>query len=264
MQTQVIQETLAECGWTDSRNLEQQDTSEAFAFMADKLQLPLLSLQVDLFHHGVRDDADHKVVYERLLNLAVPPDPDGKGIKLEDCLEEYFNSQVDVLRESEEAKKSTMEAGRQDSSSSLLHRHTARLITGDSQDSTVMTATPVSMTAPSFPTSGEATNGHSVTMQRIDPESPRSPTTSRPSSSRSAANEGSGNSMALLRHRSTSLIQNMLINGPGGTAKAEDSTVTEKAKGMGSKLVKGVTIPAWQFFKLIRKSPVIPMPVIFR
>jgi hypothetical protein len=203
------------------------------------------------------------VVYERLLNLAVPPDPDGKGIKLEDCLEEYFNSQVDVLRESEEAKKSILEAARQDSSSSLLHRQAARLITGESQESTVMTASPVSMAAPSLPTSGEATNGQSVTMQRIDPESPRSPTMSRPSSSRSVANEGTGNSRAPLRHRSTSLIQNMLINGPERTAKTEDSTVTQKAKGMGSKLVKAVTIPAWQFFRLIRKSSVIPMPVIF-
>jgi hypothetical protein len=107
--TKLIQDALADCGWSDARMLEQQDTSEAFAFLTETLQLPLLSLQVDLFHQGKRDEDDHKVVYERLLNLAVPPDPEGKGIKLEDCLEEYFNAKVDVHRDSEEVKKSLRE-----------------------------------------------------------------------------------------------------------------------------------------------------------
>ena len=49
-------------------------------------------MQVDLFHQGKKDADDHKVVHERLLNLAVPPDPEGKGIKLEDCLEEYLTT----------------------------------------------------------------------------------------------------------------------------------------------------------------------------
>ncbi|SPQ21628.1 419a408e-6118-47d8-84e2-0f37ae6858fa [Thermothielavioides terrestris] len=99
-----IQQALADCGWKEAALLEQQDTSEAFAFIADALQLPLLALQVDLFHQGKGDADDHKVVHERCLNLAVPPDPDGKGIKLEDCLEEYFNNKVDVLRDSVEEK----------------------------------------------------------------------------------------------------------------------------------------------------------------
>ncbi|EMR61659.1 putative ubiquitin c-terminal hydrolase family protein [Eutypa lata UCREL1] len=69
LQTQHIQDSLAACGWREAQALEQQDTSEAFAFITETLQLPLLTLKVDLFHHGKRDDADHKVVYERLLNL---------------------------------------------------------------------------------------------------------------------------------------------------------------------------------------------------
>ena len=100
-----MQDALAACGWKDAQRLEQQDTSEAFAFITETLQLPLLTLQVDLFHQGKGDADDHKVVYERLLNLAVPPDPEGKGVKLEDCLEEYFNTKVDVLRDSLEEKK---------------------------------------------------------------------------------------------------------------------------------------------------------------
>ena len=108
--TERLQEALASCGWQDARLLEQQDTSEAFAFITETLQLPLLTLQVDLFHHGKRDADDHKVVYERLLNLAVPPDPKGKGVKLEDCLEEYFNTRVDVLRDSLVENKSSSTA----------------------------------------------------------------------------------------------------------------------------------------------------------
>ncbi|CAK7265412.1 hypothetical protein SEPCBS119000_001499 [Sporothrix epigloea] len=108
--TETIQNALASCGWQDARELQQQDTSEAFAFITETLQLPLLTLQVDLFHQGERDEDDHKVVYERLLNLAVPPDPEGKGVQLEDCLEDYFNTRVDVLRDSLQDKKSTERA----------------------------------------------------------------------------------------------------------------------------------------------------------
>ena len=102
-----IQEALAACGWTEAKALEQQDTSEAFAFITETLQLPLLTLKVDLFHQGKGDDGDHKVVYERLLNLGVPPETEGKGVKLEDCLEEYFNAKVDVLRDSLDEKKTS-------------------------------------------------------------------------------------------------------------------------------------------------------------
>lgn len=108
--TERLQAALASCGWEEARLLQQQDTSEAFAFITETLQLPLLTLQVDLFHQGKRDVDDHKVVYERLLNLAVPPDPEGKGVKLEDCLEDYFNTRVDVLRDSPIEKRGSPSA----------------------------------------------------------------------------------------------------------------------------------------------------------
>lgn len=57
-QTQLIQEALAACGWADAKLLEQQDTSEAFAFITETLQLPLLTLQVDLFHQGKGDKGE--------------------------------------------------------------------------------------------------------------------------------------------------------------------------------------------------------------
>ncbi|KAK2595784.1 hypothetical protein QQS21_006547 [Conoideocrella luteorostrata] len=109
--TKFLQDTLSECGWSEANRREQQDTSEAFAFLAEQLQLPLLSLQKNVHHRGKSDKDDHKVVYERLLNLAVPPDPEGKGIKLEDCLEEYFNSKVEVERYLEEGTKDSTHEG---------------------------------------------------------------------------------------------------------------------------------------------------------
>lgn len=54
----MIQEALAACGWADAKLLEQQDTSEAFAFITETLQLPLLTLQVDLFHQGKGDKGE--------------------------------------------------------------------------------------------------------------------------------------------------------------------------------------------------------------
>lgn len=62
-QTQLIQDALAACGWKDAQLLEQQDTSEAFAFITETLQLPLLTLQVDLFHQGKGDKGKSHILF---------------------------------------------------------------------------------------------------------------------------------------------------------------------------------------------------------
>ena len=98
--TQKLQEALAESGWADAAKLRQQDASEAFNFLTDKLSLPLLTLKTDLFHSGKEDtNDDHKFVTERMLDVAIPEDiPPGETITLEMCLEEYFNNRVEVKR----------------------------------------------------------------------------------------------------------------------------------------------------------------------
>jgi hypothetical protein len=95
-----LQEALAACGWSEAAKLEQQDSSEAYSFITEALQLPLLTLRMDLYHTGTEDDPDdHKYIHERLLEVAVPdPPPDGGPVQLEECLEHYFNNQVDVRR----------------------------------------------------------------------------------------------------------------------------------------------------------------------
>jgi hypothetical protein len=242
----LIQNTLAECGWADAAELEQQDTSEAFGFLTETLQLPLLSLQVDLFHQGKKDKDDHKVVYERLLNLAVPPETEGKAMKLEDCLEEYFNARVDVLRDSEELKK-TATAERRDSMPPLVHRNTVRIVTENSPASTVMTSSPVLMT-PSHTQPPDMNGGDTITMQRIDPLERQN--SSDPQLFNDAKPESPSRPPA--RHRSTSVIQNIHLDDTLRRSITEDSVMSRRSKRKGSTVVKAVTIPAWQFFRLIR------------
>jgi hypothetical protein len=218
--TEHIQDALSSCGWHDAALVEQQDTSEAFAFITETLQLPLLTLQVDLFHHGKRDTDDHKVVYERLLNLAVPPDPEGKGIKLEDCLEEYFNTKVDVLRDSFDEKAPQPPTPRLDTAYS-------RLIAEEAGGPATPIASPVQLE-----------NGATQTTPvSVDPfEAPA--LLSRP----------------VPRHRATSIIQRVVLDATGKPTEgpgADSADRSSKPKRGGSTVVKAITIPAWQFFRLI-------------
>lgn len=79
--------SLAECGWPEAQRKEQQDASEAFTFITDKLNLPLLTLKMDL-QHGAKEalEDDHQFINERLLSIALPKDK-GEVVHLSDCLE---------------------------------------------------------------------------------------------------------------------------------------------------------------------------------
>ncbi|KAI0447535.1 cysteine proteinase [Xylaria telfairii] len=241
--TEHIQEALAECGWKEARDLEQQDTSEAFAFITETLQLPLLTLQVDLFHQGKNDDADHKVVYERLLNLAVPPDSEGKGVKLEDCLEEYFNSQVDVLREGPDDKKASdgfdqFPTPTQTSlNSPITPKSTIRIVeTEDSQASTSPEASP---------------DAQFQTIERSNQVLPQLGASEILSNTESLPSSGVSKLISRpQRSRTDSLIQRIVIDRQEQSSDTDTAGLFQRAKRKAS-VVKAVTIPAWQFFKLI-------------
>lgn len=54
-----------------------------------------------------------------------------------------------------------------------------------------------------------------------------------------------------VRHRSTSIIQRIVLDDDGKPADSDSSSLLKKAKRKGSTVVKAVTIPAWQFFRLV-------------
>ncbi|KAI0379885.1 cysteine proteinase [Hypomontagnella monticulosa] len=235
--TEHIQDALAACGWKDAQLLEQQDTSEAFAFITETLQLPLLTLQVDLFHQGKNDDADHKVVYERLLNLAVPPDNGGKGIRLEDCLEEYFNSQVDVLRDSLDEKMAgerldlKLKPQSPDASSDL--KSTIRVVSDEDQQ--------------------ESTAPEDENTPHLERRWTIAPASRFPDLQPNSEVEASGSQPAAMRpHRSRteSIIQRVVLDGQDKPSESDAASLFQRAKRTAS-VVKAVTIPAWQFFRLI-------------
>jgi hypothetical protein len=172
--TKLIQQSLAECGWADAANLRQQDASEAFTFITEKLKLPLLTLKMDI-HHGGREDAtdDHKFINERLLEVAVPSDNSGDNqlITLEDCLEDYFNNRVEVRRYLE--RRSTLSSVRSHESTppkaGAVHVETVE-VDGDSLPTTPLSPSP-SAASPSRPSKHRTA---SIIQQRFvpDPEDP--------------------------------------------------------------------------------------------
>ncbi|KAL6889670.1 ubiquitin carboxyl-terminal hydrolase domain-containing protein [Trichoderma longibrachiatum] len=303
--TKVIQDTMAECGWSDARLLEQQDTSEAFAFLTEKLELPLLSLQVDLYHQGKQDKDDHKIVYERLLNLAVPSDPDGNGVKLEDCLEEYFNTQVDVLRDSEEAKKADADAANPSLSPKLMLPVQIQLVRDGETTATptALASSPLEMSPANLLAQtlveqdedknqeeeakvGEQSTGEArapkakagaegdAKMEKAkeeyfetgdaekqdDANAPASTQVNGTSQSTSpedvsqataSGDQSTASSSNPLRTRSASVIQRVLLDDQGRPTSSDNIARRKRTSMKGSTVVRAVTIPAWQFFRLI-------------
>ncbi|OJI99002.1 hypothetical protein ASPVEDRAFT_495567 [Aspergillus versicolor CBS 583.65] len=136
--TKHIQNSLAECGWEDAANLRQQDASEAFTFITERLELPLLTLKMDIYHTGKEDlNDDHRFVNERLLEVAIPEPTDGKTVTLEECLESYFNNRIEVKRYLE--RRNTVESTK--SMDSLVKGSAAHV-------ETVEISTPTSSSSP--------------------------------------------------------------------------------------------------------------------
>ncbi|KIW71007.1 hypothetical protein PV04_03230 [Phialophora macrospora] len=162
--TKVMQDTLAECGWAEAKELHQQDASEAFTFITGKLELPLLTLKMDIYHTGKEDTADdHKFINERLLEVAIPSDPTSQRqvITLEECLEDYFNNRIEVRRYLE--RRSTINSMRK---ASAIHVETIEL-DGDCSPITPISPSP-SYASPVRPTISR-TRAPSIIQERYIP-----------------------------------------------------------------------------------------------
>ncbi|PWW78154.1 cysteine proteinase [Tuber magnatum] len=168
-----IQQSITECGWGEASSHQQQDPSEVFTFITDTLQLPLLTVKVDIAHGGkeiVEDD--HKFISERLLNVALPDEgADSRDpIPLEACLEEYFNGRVDVKRQLERRATADTAHSYDMEKGSALHIETVDL--GSSPNTPV--ATPISSQCPSAPVAsvpGPSAAGKPLLVRTIKVES---------------------------------------------------------------------------------------------
>ncbi|RKF62412.1 putative ubiquitin c-terminal hydrolase family protein [Erysiphe neolycopersici] len=96
--TKTLQDALAANGWENSPN-DQQDASEFYGFIAQTLNIPLLSMKSKIFHHATPDEShDHRIVEEQVLNVSIPDTEDCQPVPLERCLEGYLNNKVEITR----------------------------------------------------------------------------------------------------------------------------------------------------------------------
>ncbi|KAF9890944.1 hypothetical protein FE257_005201 [Aspergillus nanangensis] len=213
--TKHLQDALAKCGWKDAAELRQQDASEAFTFITEKLELPLLTLKMDIYHTGKEDMSDdHKFVNERLLEIAIPEASDGQTVTLEDCLESYFNNRIEVKRHLE----------RQNTSAST--RSLDSLCKGSSTHIETVEVTPSPTASPT-----------AISPLRPDDLQPMSSVTTQASEHETT------------RNRRNSIVQERFVPDPEGEQLADHNDLNNSQR-RGS-YRKEVMMPAWQFFSLI-------------
>ena len=157
---------------------------------------------MDIYHTGKEDPGDdHKFVNERLLEVAVPEvsNINGRPIQLEDCLENYFNNRVEVMRH-------------------LKRSNTLTSVKSSSSED-----------KPTLP------HIEVKELENSAPDTPLSP----------------GG-----RARATSIIRRRLVQeGEPSETSESDAHSTHESVRKGS-IRKEVLMPAWQFFNLIRPSPI--------
>jgi Ubiquitin carboxyl-terminal hydrolase len=196
--------------------------SEAFTFITDKLALPLLTLKMDVYHTGKDDTDDHRIVRERLLDVAIPDPPEdapesGYTIKLEDCLENYFNNKVEVKRY-------------------LQRRNTVNY--------------------------GQSRPNIATLQEMETPERSTSRGMSSPPMQQVLANSRTASSNSIFRHRTFSPTEEGVITEEPellSSISRDDIDVHpgRKESTSSARFRKEVVMPAWQFFHLIRKSRAI-------
>lgn len=213
LQVTKLQESLAECGWLDAAKIRQQDASEAFAFITDKLQMPLLTLKTDIYHSGKEDvKDDHKFITERMLDVAIPENvPQGEIVTLEKCLEDYFNNRVEVKRHLQRQTLASNAAERSSRQSSI-----------DKGGATFVETTEVDERDTPTPLSAPQANSPAL-LQR--------PTH--------------------MRQRATSIFSERKV-ARDETEQQSDGETNTAGRQRAASVKKEVLMPAWQFLNLIR------------
>jgi hypothetical protein len=227
LQTKHLQDALAKCGWEDAAQICQQDASEAFTFITGALELPLLTLKMDIYHTGREDkEDDHKFVNERLLEVAIPEQEGDHVTTLEDCLETYFNNRIEVKRYLQRQNTIASMKSRDESwmdkdpeKNDIIHIEAIEISGSESPlVATPTTLEPATPSTPKRPLLDGRRRADSIFSQKYARKSPDT----------QAFDEK--------RH-----LQDMLDNSSGGRPRSS------------SLLRKEILMPAWQFFSLIRK-----------
>ncbi|KAJ5795091.1 Peptidase C19 ubiquitin carboxyl-terminal hydrolase 2 [Penicillium paradoxum] len=234
--TKHLQDALSECGWEDAANLRQQDASEAFTFITEKLELPLLTLKMDIYHTGKEDESDdHKFINERLLEVAIPPAPaDGHSLTLEDCLEAYFNNMIEVKRHME--RRNTTDSVRSVDSLSISKGSSAHVET-------------VEIESPTPTLSPAQTNTNTPQVEKPSPWSSYHEFAESLETSRTPGRRGSIVQQRFFPDSSGDTHSETVDTEKGGTGADQDiNTNTLPRRGT---YKKEVMMPAWQFFSLI-------------
>jgi hypothetical protein len=225
--TKHLQDALAKCGWEEAAEVCQQDASEAFTFITGALELPLLTLKMDIYHTGREDkEDDHKFVNERLLEVAVPEQEGDHVITLEDCLETYFNNRIEVKRYLQRQNTIASIKSRDESwvdrdpeKIEALHIETVELLGPESPLMATPTAMePATPSTPTRPLLDGRRRADSIFSSRYARKSPET-----------------------WNFDEKKHLQEMLDNSSGGRPRSA------------SLLRKEILMPAWQFFSLIRK-----------
>lgn len=100
--TKMLLTAIKKAGWNSSCFVKQQDCFDLFGFIADMLNMPMITLRLDIAHGGKEDKQDdHKLINERMLLISVPGDEADPPILLEQCLENYFSNSISVSRQLE-------------------------------------------------------------------------------------------------------------------------------------------------------------------
>ncbi|KAJ2799818.1 hypothetical protein H4R20_004287 [Coemansia guatemalensis] len=83
---------LIHCGWQkDGGDAHaQHDASELYMFIAEKLQMPYLPLEMRIVHGADYEAADSRMVTHRMIELALPDNDEQRPLLLQELLESYF------------------------------------------------------------------------------------------------------------------------------------------------------------------------------
>lgn len=176
-------------------------------------------MKMDIYHEGQEDSADdHKFVNERLLEVAIPDPPaNGEKIKLEDCLEGYFNNRIEVMRMREQERRNSLKR---------------RATNASAQTPTEEKAGASEHIEDNGGPSTEEIDFGTGSIAEVGARSSKVPDLS-PSSPKAESKKISSIKAALLRQRSPSIIKK--VNDPVRKGSMRNA----------------VQMPAWQFFCLL-------------